>query len=175
MQTDNLSEADRVILRHIKEVNTGRVGRVAISYKGNILIIFNCADSFIHGDGGWQSGAGGIDMVSGDSPTFRGNKEKGIRMVTSYFNIGFIPCLDIIGWAFMMQIKLVAVIGGVLRVIKNGLVRNSQSKYMVKNKGGFSGRYAKGYMESEGKAKSIKGASNLNKRGNRHFLRSSGG
>jgi len=80
LQTDNLSEADRFILGHIKEVDTSRVGRVSISYKGDILIIFNCADSFIHGYGSRQSRAGGIDMVRGDSPIFRGDKEKGISM-----------------------------------------------------------------------------------------------
>lgn len=71
------------------------------------------------------------------------------------FDIGFITGGGVIHGAFELQIEAVAVIGGGLGVIEDGLVRDGDIKDALHDIGGFAGRDGEGDVEGEDEAKDV--------------------
>lgn len=79
-------------------------------------------------------------MVSSDFTSGRGDEEEGKIMFAGNFNIGFVTDLSRFDRAFELQVKFMTVRGSVEGIVEDGLVRGSELKDILKDKGSFSSR-----------------------------------
>jgi len=119
-------------------VDSGCVGGVSVCDDSEFLIGGCCADGLGHGDGGGQYVSVIGEVVSGDFKRFGGDEEEDEVMFASDLDVGFICGADRIDGAFSLEIKEVAVVGGALSVIEDGLVGDGDVKDIAQDEGCFS-------------------------------------
>ena len=119
-------------------MDSGCVGGVSVCDEGEFLIGRCGADGLGHGDGGGQNVSVIGEVVSGDFKGFGGDEEEDEVMFAPDLDVGFICGVDRIDWAFSLEVKEVAVVGGALGVIEDGLIGDGDVKDIAQDKGCFS-------------------------------------
>jgi len=94
LKADHFFMRDFVFITgEVKEVNAGRIRRVTVSDKRQVLIGRSGSDGFVHSDGGGQGITRVIDVVGGYFTAGRGDEKERIVLFTRDFDIGFISDL----------------------------------------------------------------------------------
>ena len=75
-------------------------------------------------------------------------------------DVGFIAGGDVIDGTFVFEIEAVAVVGGRLSVVENGLVRDADIKDVLQDESGFSGADGEGDVEGQDEPEDILGVVN---------------
>lgn len=120
-------------------MDSGCIGGVSVCDEGELLIGGCGADGLGHGDSGGQHLSVIGEVVSGDFQRFGGDEEEDEVMFALDLDVGFICGADRIDGAFSLEIKEVAVVGGALSVIEDGLVGDGDVKDIAQDEGCFSG------------------------------------
>lgn len=94
-------------------------------------------------------------MISGDLVRGFGDKEPDVVPDFLDLDISFITGEEGIDGAFMFEIELMAVIGGGLNVVKDGLIGEWDAPDITQHVGGFSGGDGIRDMQGENKGKDI--------------------
>ena len=115
------------------------IGGIPVGDHGDGLIFTGCGDGFQHRGDGIFSAAAIREMIGGDFMGLRRDKEPDVVPDFFDFDIGFISGEEGIDGAFVIEVKLMAVVGGGLDVIEDGLIREMDAPDITKHVGGFSG------------------------------------
>lgn len=119
-------------------VDSGVIGRVAVTDKFDVGIFGDGSDSLFQSDESVASSSGIGDVIGMDSPGFGSDSEPCVIPLVEDADIGFISGGERVYGAFMMEIELMAKDGGGIGVVQNGLVRDGSLKDVFEHVGGHS-------------------------------------
>ena len=109
MKTCNFTMNESAMGIRIDKMNAGRIRRIRVSNKSNILVIRSSANSLLHSNNSRLGISGVREVIRRNFTIFRRDKKKSIEMFAKDFNVGFIAGRDIINRTFVFKIKDMAI------------------------------------------------------------------